>query len=82
MPLKQLTATSSIFLTFFVIKLCFLHYKVTDLLIENMLPLNLVESQAFNELINLIPGHNKNSMTRKKATKKFETKYVALRIPR
>ena len=53
-------------------------FQITDLIIENMLPLSVVESQAFSELINLIPGHNRNSMTRKKATKRIETKYVKL----
>jgi len=36
--------------------------------------MSVVESQAFNELVNLIPGHIRNSLTRKKVTKRIETR--------
>ena len=38
--------------------------------------LSELESRAFNEIWNLIPGHQKNLMTRRKITKRIENKFV------
>ena len=44
--------------------------------VEEMQSLVVVESRALNKILNLIPDHQKNSMTRRKITKRIENKFV------
>jgi len=50
--------------------------QICNFVVNDMLPMTTVESSSFQELLDLIPGYGKNSMTRRKITKRIEDRCV------